>query len=102
MEDEDGILGDNFADHDYKTHGPVDTEENRSAYPEYFIFLCYENAGTHEGCMMGHHDCEEDGTLGKRERRVESEDEGSSEEMGELGEDSEEDSVDEGTEEEGE
>jgi len=96
MEDEDGILGDNFADHDYDTHGPIDTEDNRLAYPQFFVFPCCENAGTHEGCMTGHHDCEEDETPGKRKRRVESEDEGDTEEgkEDEDGEDEEEDSVD--------
>jgi len=93
MEDEDRILGINFPDHDYRIHGPIDTEENKGAYPQYFIFPCCENAGTHEGCMTGHHDCEADETPGKKKRRVESESEGDTEaeEMGESGEDSNED-----------
>ncbi|TFK26739.1 hypothetical protein FA15DRAFT_679361 [Coprinopsis marcescibilis] len=48
--DEDG-----FADWDEKTHGPMDTPENRAQYPEEFEWTCCNENGTSRGCVRGEH-----------------------------------------------
>lgn len=44
-----------WADHDEKTHGPIDTEENREDYPEGFDWSCCDKPGDEPGCKVGHH-----------------------------------------------
>jgi hypothetical protein len=47
--------GDFWADTEEKTHGPIDTEENRKEFPEGFIWQCCEKTGDKEGCEIGKH-----------------------------------------------
>lgn len=47
--------GDIWADHDERCHGPMDTEENRSQFPEGFIYECCNGDGSAEGCKTGRH-----------------------------------------------
>ncbi|KAF7773193.1 hypothetical protein Agabi119p4_5360 [Agaricus bisporus var. burnettii] len=58
--DEDG-----FADHDEDVHGPMDTEENRAAFPENFIWTCCDATGNGQGCVQGDHQP----STGSRKRR---------------------------------
>ena len=44
-----------FADHDENCHGPIDSSENREAYPEYFIYTCCDQNMLSEGCKTGRH-----------------------------------------------
>nr|GAT52468.1 predicted protein [Mycena chlorophos] len=46
---------DRFVDWDEDCHGPMDTDENRRAYPENFTWGCCESDGTAEGCVTGKH-----------------------------------------------
>lgn len=57
--------GDFWADHD-ECHGPIDTEESRSQYPEGFIYDCCEGDGYSEGCKTGRHVEQDD--VSKRRR----------------------------------
>ncbi|KAI9036442.1 uncharacterized protein KD926_001785 [Aspergillus affinis] len=43
-----------FVDHDENCHGPMDTEENRMAYPEGFIYECCNGNGK-EPCTTDWH-----------------------------------------------
>lgn len=47
--------GDIWADHDERCHGPIDTDENRSQFPEGFIYDCCEGDGSSVGCKTGRH-----------------------------------------------
>jgi len=47
---------DQFADHDERCHGPMDTEENRRSFPQGFYWNCCEGQGAdHPGCEVGQH-----------------------------------------------
>jgi hypothetical protein len=45
-----------WADHEERTHGPIDTEQNRKDHPEGFIWSCCDEfLGATEGCQTGPH-----------------------------------------------
>lgn len=44
-----------FCDWDEDCHGPMDTPENRSDYPENFSWTCCGNDGSSDGCAQGIH-----------------------------------------------
>ncbi|KDQ14368.1 hypothetical protein BOTBODRAFT_174852 [Botryobasidium botryosum FD-172 SS1] len=48
---------DRLDDYDWNEdfHGPVDTDENRSEYPELFVWSCCKEDGTDEGCEKSMH-----------------------------------------------
>ncbi|KAI8954489.1 hypothetical protein F4801DRAFT_533397 [Xylaria longipes] len=45
-----------WADHDERCHGTIDTDENRAAYPEGFVWNCCGKSGYRGGCTRGRHD----------------------------------------------
>ncbi|KAJ5988154.1 hypothetical protein N7481_003364 [Penicillium waksmanii] len=58
---------DSFADHDEFTHGPMDTEDNRAAYPKNFIYDCCDRTSDDKGCTTDwHRETEE---LTKRQKK---------------------------------
>ncbi|KAJ5618986.1 hypothetical protein N7510_002970, partial [Penicillium lagena] len=46
---------DAFADHDENCHGPIDTDENRNEYPQFFIYQCCDRDGTEQPCENDWH-----------------------------------------------
>ncbi|KIM39375.1 hypothetical protein M413DRAFT_198496 [Hebeloma cylindrosporum] len=44
-----------FVDWDSDCHGPMDTAENRSQYPENFTWTCCDKDGQSSGCVRGEH-----------------------------------------------
>jgi hypothetical protein len=44
-----------FADWDEDCHGPMDTKENRTQYPENFVWSCCGEDGRSTGCVHGEH-----------------------------------------------
>ncbi|KAI1735326.1 hypothetical protein F4680DRAFT_470084 [Xylaria scruposa] len=47
--------GDVWADHDERYHGPIDTDENRFAHPEGFVWTCCGKLGYRSGYTRGRH-----------------------------------------------
>lgn len=53
-----------FVDHDEGCHGPMDSADNRRAYPENFDWSCCDATGDAIGCVRGMHEA------GRKRRRV--------------------------------
>lgn len=42
-------------DHDENCHGPMDTDENISEWPEAFLWSCCKTSAIDDGCKTGRH-----------------------------------------------